>query len=103
MHPEEPTRKQVKGSRISNKGYQDCDQEIDAAPEPAIPCIFSGLGTGTGRRGYGPGGFFRAFFYYEYIPSTEVQDFRNKASKQYDGWYRPPIGIYPDIHCRTSP
>src|SRR6266699_2682294 len=37
MNPQEPTGKYVNGSRSSKKDYENCDQEIDTAPEPTVP------------------------------------------------------------------
>src|ERR1017187_5250436 len=103
VDPEEPTREYVYRGRIPGNEEQDRDQEIDAAPEPAIPPVQAGIRTGLSKGSRGPGSILRLFLYVEYPPSTEVQDFGDKTPEQYGGWEWPPIGINPDGHCSTSP
>src|SRR5438876_3552653 len=98
MNPQEPTGKYVNGGRSSKKDYENCDQEIDTAPEPTVPLSMRTMQC----YGLSGPGWLSLLRFDEYLPSTEVQDFGNKTSKKHSGWDWPPICINPDAHCSAS-
>src|SRR5258708_11030773 len=92
MNPEESAGEYVDGGRIPEKDKKDSAQEVGTTPEPAVPLISTG--TGQHRRSRGTGGL-PLLRFYEYTPSTEVQDLRSKTPQKQQGQDCPPICINP--------
>src|SRR6266851_266521 len=120
VNPQEPAREVVNGSRRCEKQSEDRAEEEGAAPEPAIPLVFTSIRTGKCSRHPawgagipicrgtdpcgrpGPDRSLSLLCFDEYTPSPDVQDFGNKTSKKHSGRDWPPICINPDAHRSTS-
>src|SRR6266851_8569385 len=120
VNPQEPAGERVNGGRTCQKECQDRAEKVGAAPEPAIPLVFTAIRTGKCSRHPawgagipiyrgtdpcgrpGPGSSLSLLCFDEYTPSPEVQDFGNKTSKKHSGRDWPPICINPDAHRSTS-
>src|SRR6266702_6746568 len=102
VNPQEPAREGVNGGRTCQKERQDRAEEVGAAPEPAIPLVFTAIRTAKCRGDPcgrpGPDSSLSLLRFDEYTPSPEVQDFGNKTSKKHSRRNRPPICINPDVH-----
>jgi hypothetical protein len=82
MNPQQAACEYVNGCRSREQESKDCAEEEGAAPEPEVPLRFTNISVGKCRRNHGSDCVLNPYILDDDTPSTKVQDFGNKTSKQ---------------------
>src|SRR5258708_741865 len=101
VNPQQMACEYVNGCRSGEQESKESAEKEGAAPEPEVPLRFTNNSIGECRRNHGSDRVFSPYILDDDTPTSEVQDFGNKTSKQQIRWDRPPVCINPDVHCCT--